>query len=173
MRGGGGDGLHGVETILPRGLDVERITISLDEDLARQFDAYIRGRGYQNRSEAVRDLIRERLAAERIEAEESAYCVGSLTYVYDHEERELASRLTRAHHDHHDIALSTLHVHLDHDDCIETVILRGPLAEVRAFAHSVISRPGVRHGYLHLVPVDAEADAHSHGTVHVHSRSRR
>lgn len=155
---------------------MERLTISLDEDLARQFDVFMRKRGYQNRSEAIRDLIRQQLATESIGAEGAGYCVGSLTYIYNHEERELASRLTRAQHHHHDIALSIMHVHLNHDDCMETVILRGPVAEVRAFADSVVSRPGVRHGNLHLVPVDIETGDHSHadghGHGHVHSRPK-
>ncbi|MFA7095681.1 MAG: nickel-responsive transcriptional regulator NikR [Gammaproteobacteria bacterium] len=155
---------------------MERLTISLDEELARQFDVFIRKRGYQNRSEAIRDLIRQQLAAESIDAEGAGHCVGSLTYIYNHEERELSSRLTRAQHRHHDIALSTMHVHLNHDDCMETVILRGPVAEVRAFANSVVSRPGVRHGNLHLVPVDIETGDHSHagghGHRHLHSRPK-
>ncbi len=159
-----------------RSLYVERITISLDTELAQQFDAYISQRGYKNRSEAVRDLIRDALGAERLAEEKSAQCIGTLTYVYNHHERELAARLTQAQHHHHDLALSTLHVHLDHDNCMETVVLRGATEEVRQFADSVKSRAGVRHGHLYLVPAEVEKITHTHGHghqhEHIHSRPK-
>jgi len=145
---------------------VERITISLDDDLAAQFDQYLQQRSYKNRSEAMRDLIREKLEAERLQQSEQGDCVGTLTYVYNHHERELAARLTRAQHHHHDLASSTLHVHLDHDNCMETVVVNGPINRVREFADSVISRPGVRHGQLYVVPVDVEDSDHGHGHSH-------
>ncbi len=147
---------------------MERMTISLDEDLAHQFDQFISERGYRNRSEAVRDLIRQTLGSERLESEDSAHCIGTLTYVYNHHERELASRLTQVQHHHHDLALSTLHVHLDHDNCMETVVLRGATEDVRQFADSVIAKPGVRHGNLYLVPVEEEKTTHVHGHGHSH-----
>jgi CopG family nickel-responsive transcriptional regulator len=142
---------------------VERITISLDADLAASFDDYIQQHSYGNRSEAIRDLIRDRLESQRLQREDKGYCVGTLTYVYNHEERELASRLTTAQHEHHDLAVSTLHVHLNHDDCLETVVINGPTQQVRRFADEVIARPGVRHGRLHLIPVDAAHETHQHG----------
>jgi CopG family transcriptional regulator, nickel-responsive regulator len=142
---------------------MQRITISLDSALAASFDDYIERHGYRNRSEAVRDLIRDRLESQRLQREERGHCVGTLTYVYNHEERELASRLTTAQHAHHDLAVSTLHVHLDHDDCLETVVVNGPTAQVRRFADEVIARPGVRHGRLHLIPVEAAQETHQHG----------
>ena len=150
---------------------MERITISLDSELARQFDAYINQRGYRNRSEAMRDLIRDTLGEERLGETESAHCIGTLTYVYNHHERELASRLTQVQHHHHDLALSTLHVHLDHDNCMETVVLRGKTDEVRGFANSVSTRPGVRHGHLYLVPVEVETSTHEHGHGHPHEHT--
>jgi CopG family nickel-responsive transcriptional regulator len=141
---------------------MERITISLEDQLATSFDAFIREHGYTNRSEAVRDLIRRELGDEALERDASAYCVGSLTYVYNHNERELAARLTRKQHAHHDLALTTVHTHLDHEYCLETVMLRGPTASVRAFADEVIAQPGVHHGKLHLVAVDMERAHHGH-----------
>lgn len=147
---------------------MERMTISLDEDLAQQFDQFIAERGYRNRSEAIRDLIREKLGSKRLESEDSAHCIGTLTYVYNHHERELASRLTQVQHHHHDLALSTLHVHLDHDNCMETVVLRGATEDVRQFADAVTTRPGVRHGNLYLVPVEEEKTTHAHGHGHSH-----
>lgn len=153
---------------------MERITISLDDELAHHFDQFMNQRGYSNRSEAIRDLIREKLESERLEESKDGDCIGSLNYVYNHHERELAAKLTSAQHDHHNLAISTLHVHLDHDHCMETVILKGPVEIVRSFANSVISRPGVRHGELYLVPVDIEEKTHDHGSdshsPHVHTR---
>lgn len=145
---------------------MERFTVSLDDELAQQFGHFMAQRGYTNRSEAVRDLIRSRLEQERLQQPvTNGYCVGTLTYVYNHHERELASRVTQTHHDHHDLTVAMQHVHLDHDNCLETVILRGPVQSVQAFADDVISSPGIRHGKLHLIPVDAQAGGHAHGRV--------
>jgi CopG family nickel-responsive transcriptional regulator len=141
---------------------MERMTISLDSALADEFDRFINQHGYRNRSEAVRDLIRLKLESERLEGEQKGHCVGTLTYVYNHEERELARRLTTVQHQHHDLAVSTLHVHLDHDNCLETVVVQGPTRQVRAFADEVIARPGVRHGELYLIPVDVRESSHRH-----------
>lgn len=133
---------------------MQRLTISIDDDLAQQFDALMARERYENRSEAVRDLIRRALEEDRLDRNEARHCVACLTYVYNHHERELASRLTQAQHQHHDLALSTMHVHLDHDNCLETVILRGPTRQVREFAASLMAERGVRHGKLNLVPVE-------------------
>lgn len=143
---------------------MERFTVSLDDELAQQFGQFMAQRGYTNRSEAVRDLIRTKLEQERLQRPVAeGYCVGTLTYVYNHHERELASRVTQSHHNHHDLTVAMQHVHLDHDNCLETVILRGPVQSVQAFADDVISSPGIRHGKLHLIPVDAQAGGHTHG----------
>lgn len=153
---------------------MQRITITVDEDLLGQFDAFMGRNAYENRSEAFRDLLRERLDREKVITGEATHCIASLTYVYNHEERELARRLTKAQHDHHDLSLSTLHVHLDHDNCLETVVLRGTIDRVRGFANQVMSQPGVRHGSLHLVPADVQVGEHSHSHAekelpHLHS----
>lgn len=142
---------------------MERMTISLDTALAKEFDRFIKRHGYRNRSEAVRDLIRLKLESQRLEEERQGHCIGTLTYVFNHEERELARRLTTVQHEHHDLAVSTLHVHLDHDNCLETVVVQGPTHQVRAFADEVMARPGVRHGELYLIPVDIKDAAHKHG----------
>lgn len=141
---------------------MERITISLDEALAREFDALIARRGYQNRSEAIRDLLREHLEAAR-QNEDAGQCVANLSYVYDHHARDLAERLTRLQHDHHDLTVATMHAHLDHDNCLESVILRGPTASVRAFADALTAERGVRHGRINIVSVEAANGAHDHG----------
>jgi CopG family nickel-responsive transcriptional regulator len=143
---------------------MERFTISLDENLATEFDRLIRERGYSNRSEAVRDLLRGRLDTLRIQQALAPFCVASLSYVYNHHERDLAERLTELQHQHHDLVVASTHVHLDHDNCLETAILRGATEDVRRFADMLTAQRGVRHGQLNLVPVDVEG-----GHRHVHS----
>lgn len=144
---------------------MERFTISLDSELAKEFDALIAERGYSNRSEAVRDLLRAQLEQwrqARAAGEATAHCVANLSYVYNHHERELAERLMAIQHDHHDLMVSTLHAHLDHENCIETAILRGPTATVRRFAEQLMAERGVRHGQLNLVAVEID-QRHDHG----------
>ncbi len=149
---------------------MERITMSLDSALAEQFDAFISEHGYTNRSEAMRDLIRQQLEKERLEKSEDGFCVATLSYVYNHHELELASRITGVHHRHHELNLASLHVHLDHDNCLEIAIMRGPIKRVQALANAVMAERGVRHGKLHMVPVDMTEVSHTHeGTPHVHS----
>jgi CopG family nickel-responsive transcriptional regulator len=143
---------------------MERVTISLEDALLAKFDEYIAEKGYTNRSEAVRDVLRAFLDNERIARTPDTPCIACVTYVYDHMERNLASRLTRTQHDHHDLGLSTLHVHIDHDTCMEAAILRGAAAEVRHFADGILAQPGVRHGHIHLVAIeDHGRHGHKHG----------
>jgi CopG family nickel-responsive transcriptional regulator len=152
---------------------MQRFTISLDDTLAREFDRLIAERGYGNRSEAVRDLLRAQLDRQRETANPKTACVATLSYVYNHHERELAERLMALQHEHHDLTVSAMHAHLDHEHCIETVILRGPAQAVRRFADSVIAERGVRHGALNLVVADAaHAHRHADGTVHRHLKPR-
>lgn len=132
---------------------MQRLTISLDDDLAEAFDALIRARGYGSRSEAVRDLVRRELGEADLQDAATGPCFGVLSYVFDHHERQLSSRLTGLQHDHHDLAIATLHAHISHADCIETVLLRGDSREVNAFAQQVIAESGVRHGHIRLIPV--------------------
>lgn len=157
---------------------MERFTVSLDGELLAQFDEYIRSRGYGNRSEAVRDILRRTLESERLEADEPGDCIACLSYVFNHHERELSRRLTRTQHEHHDLTVSTLHVHLDHENCMEVAVLRGPTAAVRRFSDAVTSETGVRHGSLSAIPVDVSAGhhhhhhhghGHDHDHPHVHS----
>lgn len=131
---------------------MERVTISLDESLLAQFDAFIRRQGYENRSEAVRDLLRGRLEQDHLALDRTGPAVGCLSYVYNHHQRELARRLTSTQHAHHELVLTTLHVHLDHDNCLEVAILRGEAADLQHFAEETMAETGVRHGQLHLLP---------------------
>lgn len=141
---------------------MRRITISIDESLALQFDDLIERRGYINRSEAFRDLLRGHLEHNRKANKEARYCVATVTYIYNHHERELASRLTAQQHAHHDICVSAMHVHLDHDNCLETVVLKGAFKTVSAFADALVATNGVRHGNIHIVPVNMEAPTKVH-----------
>ena len=155
----------------------ERFTVSVEPGLAQDFDAFMKRKGYSNRSEAVRDLIRGALATERLDPDQDGACVGVLSYMYDHHERELSKRLTQAHHAHYNLTVTTLHMHLDHDLCVESVLLRGKASDVQAFAESVVARPGIRHGRLHRIPLEhapeerpATGPHHGHGHGHEHDR---
>lgn len=143
---------------------MKRLTMSLDDNLADAFDALVHARGYENRSEAFRDLLRNDLGRKRQVEQPDGPCVATLSYLYNHHQRQLANRLADMQHEHHDITVSTTHAHLDHDHCIETVILRGRTDAVQAFAQAVIAQPGVSHGQLHLVPMTAR---HAHGHDHL------
>ena len=150
---------------------MERITMSLEDNLAQQFDELIKERGYKNRSEAMRDIIREQLHRAHLDEDDNGHCVASLSYVYNHHESELAGKITSSHHAHHDLTMSTMHVHLDHDNCLEIVVLKGHTSDVRSFANTVMAVRGVRHGHVHLVPVETEESTHGpHGHKHSHSR---
>jgi CopG family nickel-responsive transcriptional regulator len=157
---------------------MQRTTITLDDDLMSRLDEFMRERGYANRSEAVRDLVRSGLEQAVVTASPKSQCLGAAIYVYDHAARELASRLTSTAHEHHDLALATLHVHLDHESCMEVTVLRGVVDEVRHFADHVIAERGVRHGRLILVPVEENTETHTHGEAravphrHMHVRRR-
>jgi len=136
---------------------MQRLTISLDDDLAVAFDALMQRRGYANRSEAIRDLLRRELGENDLTTGTANQCVAVLSYVFDHHERQLSTRLTSMQHDHHDLAIATMHAHISHEDCIETVILRGATSLVKDFAQSVIAETGVRHGQVQLIPVEGKS----------------
>jgi CopG family nickel-responsive transcriptional regulator len=149
---------------------MERLTISLDNQLSEQFDVFIHARGYTNRSEAMRDLIREQLESARLEKGSEGNCVATLSYIYNHHENDLATRIASVQHDHHDLILSSMHVHMDHDNCLEVVLLRGTIQSVKDFANLVMATRGVRHGKLHMVPVEIRQEQHSPASVpHIHS----
>lgn len=141
---------------------MQRFTISLDEALAEEFDRLIAVRGYVNRSEAVRDLIRQQLGSALMDAKQAKWCVATVSYVYDHHDHTVTARLLDLQHEHHDMVLSCLHTHLDHDDCLETVVLRGPTAAVLACASGLIALRGVRHGQVHPIALAEASQHHRH-----------
>ena len=152
---------------------MERITISLDNDLMKEIDRLMKARGYQNRSEAIRDLARAGIRQANESAGETQDCIAALVYVYDHEARELSKRLTRSFHQHHDLSLTAMHVHLDHDSCMEVTVLKGRGTDVQEFADGIIAERGVRHGHVVYMPTEG---AHSHergaAATHVHGTGR-
>jgi CopG family nickel-responsive transcriptional regulator len=127
--------------------DLTRITISLETSLLDAFDKHIAGKAYENRSEAIRDLIRERLIREEAKHRDGEQ-VAVLTLVYDHHARELASKLIDKQHHHHDLVVSSLHVHLGERHCLEVSILRGPGGEVTHLGDELLATRGVLHGQI-------------------------
>ena len=136
---------------------MQRVTITVDEGLMADIDRLIAARGYQNRSEAIRDLARTGLQQAAAAVAPKRPCVAALVYTYDHARRDLSRRLTGSFHHHHDMSVSTLHVHLDEARCLEVTVLKGLSDEVRHFADHVIAERGLKHGQLVVVPVDADA----------------
>src|SRR5580698_5799585 len=150
---------------------MQRVTITIDDELAAELDHFMAARGYANRSEAMRDLARSGLQQAATEVGGTRDCVAALVYVYDHEARELPKRLTRSFHDHHDLSLTSMHVHLDHESCLEVAVLRGKTQEVRHLADHIIAERGVRHGRLVTIPVELENQKHVHSSAPSHTKS--
>jgi CopG family nickel-responsive transcriptional regulator len=117
-------------------------------------------------------MLRNELESARLDRQEAPYCVASLSYVYDHHARDLTERLTELQHQHHHIVMSSMHVHLDHDNCMETVILRGATVDVSKFANELMAVREVRHGKVNVVPVDLDDHDHSHRPMHYHVHTR-
>lgn len=127
--------------------EIIRFGISIDSRLLQRFDGLIADKGYQNRSEAIRDLIRNALVEQQW-AREDEETVGTVTLVYDHHTRDLSDKLTEHQHSHHQAIISALHVHLDAHHCLEVVVVKGKAREVRRLADELIGTKGVKHGKL-------------------------
>jgi len=137
--------------------DLVRFGVSIPHELLEKFDGLISDKGYTNRSEAIRDLIRDRLVEEEwTETEHSV--VGIVTVVYSHEQSELAQKLTETQHKKHDIIISAVHVHLDQHNCLEVLIMRGKAQEVKKTGELLISTRGVRHGKITMTTTGQELD---------------
>ena len=157
---------------------MERFTISLDEHLANGFDSWVVQQGYLTRSEAVRDLVREKLGADLLDADQAKWCIATLTYVYDRSEPSVAARVVQWQHDQHDLVIASQSVLLDHRKCLDTVIARGKTSHLVACGRQLIATRGVRHGNIHLVPLHLShshrhdgpgTDHHSHQHLQPHS----
>lgn len=155
---------------------MHRVTITVDDELSAELDRFMDIRGYANRSEAIRDLARSGLQQAAVEVGGTRPCVAALIYMYDHEKRDLPKRLTRDFHDRHDLAQTTLHMHLDHENCMEVTVLKGRGNDVQKFADHIIAERGVRHGHVVYLPADG---AHTQGRgatlthSHDHGNGRR
>jgi CopG family nickel-responsive transcriptional regulator len=147
---------------------MQRVTITIDDDLAAELERYMDARGYANRSEAIRDLARSGLQQSSAQTSGPQQCIAALIYVYDHHQRELPKRLTQDFHDHHDLAQATLHVHLDHERCMEVTVLKGRGSDVRALADHVIAERGVRHGQVVYLPQTPHVHGSGHHRDHAH-----
>ncbi|MFC0283292.1 nickel-responsive transcriptional regulator NikR [Camelimonas abortus] len=153
---------------------MQRITITIDDGLLAELDRMIALRNYPNRSEALRDLARAGLREAALQAGAAGRCFGVLSYVYDHEARNLSTRLTAMHHQAHDLTVSSLHVHIDSGRCLEVSILRGDAAALRTFADGVISQKFLEHGALTIIPARPHAGRpHGHDHSHDHAPAPR
>jgi Predicted transcriptional regulators containing the CopG/Arc/MetJ DNA-binding domain and a metal-binding domain len=135
--------------------ELARIGVAIDADLLRKFDELITARGYNNRSEAFRDLIRDELVRKAWEGPDTQV-VGTVTLVYNHHVRQLSDKLVDMQHDSYENILSTLHVHLDHDNCLEVLVVRGKASNVQRLADALISTKGVKHGRLTITAAGTE-----------------
>lgn len=126
---------------------ITRFGISMDSQLLKRFDNFISQQGYANRSEAIRDLVRDRLIKEEWTNEE-VETVGTITIIYDHHQRELTEKLVEHQHKEHDAVISMMHVHLDHHNCLEVLAVRGKAKHIKSLSDHLISTKGVKHGKL-------------------------
>jgi CopG family transcriptional regulator, nickel-responsive regulator len=137
--------------------DLVRFGVSIPDDLLEKFDVLIAEQGYTNRSEAIRDLIRNRFVEDEWSRSEEDV-VGTVTVVYNHEQSELAQKLTEIQHRKHDLIISSVHVHLDQHNCLEVLIMRGAPSEVKKAGELLISTRGVKHGKITMTTTGKELD---------------
>ncbi len=134
---------------------VVRFGVSMHENLLQQFDTLLSRKGYANRSEAVRDLIRDHLVEEEWR-EKGRGMVGTITMVYNHHTRGLSNSLTDLQHHFHNLVISTMHLHLDEDNCLEVLVVKGKVDEIKSIADKLISTRGVKHGKLTMTTTGKE-----------------
>ena len=154
---------------------MQRVTITIDDDLMAELDRLIVARGYKGRSEAMRDVARAGIQQALLEANEAPDCVAAVVYVYEHAARDLARKLSSLFHDHHDLSVANMHVPINHESGLEVAILKGPTDHIRQLAGSVLAERGVRNGRIVIVPAVAEPGEHRHAETtdrHTHIRTR-
>jgi CopG family transcriptional regulator, nickel-responsive regulator len=135
-------------------MSLVRTGVALDSDLLDRFDRLIQSEGYENRSEAFRDLIRDRLNEASLESGD-VFVVGAVTLIYDHHSRLLPDKLMELQHEYHAVIISTVHSHLDHDMCLEVVVVKGKLKQVQGLGSRLIGLRGVQHGKLVMSSPDS------------------
>jgi len=133
-------------------MPVERVGVSFEPKLLSRFDALLKKRGYTNRSEAIRDLIRKEIIESEIK-EGDTEVIGTLTIVYDHEVGNITNRLLHLQHHHHEEITFTTHIHIDDRTCLEIVVIRGQLRRVKKFSENIKALKGVKHGQLAITKV--------------------
>ena len=140
---------------------MQRITITMDDSLAAELDAFIETSGAFNRSEAIRDLVRAGLSRRQHEHKDAG-CFGVLSYAIDHSIRDLARRVPQGRLDRHDQTLATLSVPVDHSTSVDVVVMHGAVGSISDYASGLFLERGIRHGALSLVPIGAESHSHAH-----------
>lgn len=133
--------------------DIERIGVSLESDLLEAFDKSISGKGYKNRSEAIRDLIREKLSQHKLEHKKTP-AIGAIFLVYDHHTAHISSVFKKLQHDKPIKTISSVHVYIDHDSCLEVLLVRGLASDINRLGEKMISLRGVKHGYVNIVAIN-------------------
>lgn len=147
---------------------MQRVTLSLDDEIVAMLDDYMRRRGATNRSEAVRDIVRQVATRQRVAHGPEEHGIGTFSYIYDLEKRETFQRLARTQHQRHDMVVTKMNIPLDHDASLEVAILRGKISEMQLMADIISNQRGIRHGNLHVLPVDVEVHQHDEGMPHTH-----
>lgn len=140
---------------------MERITISLEKNLVKEFDELIQSRGYQNRSEAMRDLLREKIQELRLQRNQFPYCLANISYIYQHRQRDLTERLLAMQHAVYNIVMVNSHIHLDPEHCLENLVLKGETNQVQKMAHQIIAERGVYYGNVAIMPTQFELEQQS------------
>jgi CopG family nickel-responsive transcriptional regulator len=126
---------------------ITRFGVSIEPDLLQKFDKTIKNQGYTNRSEAIRDIIRKNIINKET-AEPNSEAIGTLTMIYDHHSGPLTNRLLELQHNHHQEILTTTHIHVDHHNCLEVLVLKGKIGEIKKLADSIKALKGIKHGEL-------------------------
>ncbi|WP_060210016.1 nickel-responsive transcriptional regulator NikR [Sporosarcina koreensis] len=132
---------------------LKRFGISMEGGLLRKFDSLVQQRGYENRSEAIRDLVREAIIQQTWEDGEQIIA-GSILLFYDHHQRNLLEEMTRIQHSVHDVILATTHFHLNHDSCLELIVVKGKAKDIRELSNKLTSLKGVSYGSFTVAPVE-------------------
>jgi|SRR5690625_466494 len=145
---------------------MQRITISIDQQQLAKLDKFIDRQGYASRSEAIRDILRSTEMHDVTANKPETLCYATLTWVYEHETRELSKRLTELQHHHHDLSVASLHVHASHNECLEVAVLKGRIADIQELANEMLTQRGVRMGHLHAIPALPDDDKHNNTHTH-------
>lgn len=130
---------------------MKRFGVSMEKALLKELDNFIGDKGYANRSEAIRDFVRENLASQKVTRKDQPV-VATLTMIFEHEKRELAGKLTKHQHNRHGLVVSSTHIHLDKHNCLEVIILKGKAKEVKGMADNLMTARGIIHSKLILLP---------------------